>query len=61
MGSNCLKTPKHLFCILFLFLFVIADNHTKLIVGSAVAVGTITAASLAYLYWQKNEEPIPEK
>lgn len=33
----------------------------KLIVGSAVAVGTITAASLAYLYCRKTDEPIPTK
>lgn len=44
-----------------IIVFITADNHIKLIVGSAVAVGTITAAGLAYLYWQKNDEPIPEK
>lgn len=37
------------------------DNQTKVIVGTAVAVGTLTAAGLAYLYLKKVEEPIPTK
>lgn len=37
------------------------DNHTKIIVGTAVAVGTLTAAGLTYLYLKRNEEPIPSK
>lgn len=35
------------------------DNHTKVIVGAAVAVGT--AAGLAYLYAKSLSEPIPTK
>lgn len=37
------------------------DNHTKIIVGTAVAVGTLTAAGLAYLYTKRIDEPIPTK
>lgn len=33
----------------------------KIIVGAAVAVGTITAASLAYLFTKKVDEPTPTK
>lgn len=41
--------------------FIHIDNHTKAIVGTAVAVGTLTAAGLAYLYSKKIDEPIPTK
>lgn len=37
------------------------DKHTKIIVGAAVAVGTLTAAGLAYLYAKHSEGPIPTK
>lgn len=36
------------------------DTQTKVIVGAAVAAG-ITAASLAYLYTKRSDEPIPTK
>lgn len=36
-----------------------ADNHTKALVGAAVAVGT--AAGLAYLYAKRSSDPIPTK
>lgn len=44
---------------MFLFLRISIDNHTKVIVGAAVAVGT--AAGLAYLYKKNSTEPIPTK
>lgn len=43
------------------FFFFFVDNQTKIIVGTAVAVGTITAAGLAYLYSKSVNEPIPNK
>lgn len=44
----------------YLLLVSTLDN-TKAIVGTAVAVGTITAAGLAYLYSKKVDETIPTK
>lgn len=41
--------------------YYITDNQTKIIVGTAVAVGTLTAAGLAYLYAKKVDETIPTK
>lgn len=37
------------------------DNHTKIFVGTAVTVGTLTAAGLAYLYAKNSDGPIPSK
>lgn len=42
-------------------MFIFIDNHTKAIVGTALAVGTLTAAGLAYLYAKNQDEPIPTK
>lgn len=40
------------------FLFNISDNQTKVIIGTAVAVGTVVAG-LAYLYKRNAKETIP--
>lgn len=49
------------YCHFFFIGLFIVDNKTKVIVGTAVAVGTLTAAGLAYLFSKKVEEPIPTK
>lgn len=41
--------------------FFSIENHTRAIVGTAVAVGTLAAAGLTYLYAKNSEEPIPTK
>lgn len=44
-----------------MFFFSYIDNHTKAIVGTAVAAGTLAAAGLAYLYARNQSDPIPTK